>query len=406
MIGMLIKQERLVQRMSQSTLCQNICTTSYLSKIENGNATCSNEIYEQLLEKLKIEYISDDSLCNQMELEFNDILSILRTQGYCYFEDLENPISPLCEKMRYSNQCMKALLLCTLVKFYRTDSEISQKEIDSFENMIPNFDEGERLLFFYMKTTFLRNKGDINGAIQMLRIIESAKEPWTYQGIGFYLCITASYQQAIEKYQLAYNSYAKIGAVKGMLDTALCLLVVYCNRIQLEEMLRWSAIIEQINLVVNNNEIKCSVPYNLGSTYLVCGEIQQAISYLSECEKLLVLEGTKYFENITYMKLAFSYAIIGEREQAKMMIDKTNVHNMTDYWLLTLDLIHYIIRTPNYLRMPDYSKLLEGCLEASKKEFAKSFSRFYVIYLFEAYKAQRQYKKATMLLEEYKFFLI
>ncbi len=64
MLGILIKQERLTKGLSQAQLCKNICTASYLSKIENENAICDDEIYDRLFEALNINFIDDENLLN------------------------------------------------------------------------------------------------------------------------------------------------------------------------------------------------------------------------------------------------------------------------------------------------------------------------------------------------------
>lgn len=54
-IGQLIRQERIKQKMKQSTLAEGICSASHLSKIENGTAIPSEEVLQLLLNKLSIE---------------------------------------------------------------------------------------------------------------------------------------------------------------------------------------------------------------------------------------------------------------------------------------------------------------------------------------------------------------
>ncbi|MEI4768183.1 helix-turn-helix transcriptional regulator [Psychrobacillus sp. FJAT-51614] len=54
-IGHIIKSERLNQSMKQSTLAKGICSTSYLSKIENNATVPSDEVIRFLLKRLKIE---------------------------------------------------------------------------------------------------------------------------------------------------------------------------------------------------------------------------------------------------------------------------------------------------------------------------------------------------------------
>lgn len=54
-IGHIIKSERIDQSMKQTTLAKGICSTSYLSKIENSLTVPSEEVVNLLLKKLDIE---------------------------------------------------------------------------------------------------------------------------------------------------------------------------------------------------------------------------------------------------------------------------------------------------------------------------------------------------------------
>lgn len=54
-IGHIIKQERLNQDMKQITLARGICSTSYLSKIENNSTFPSEEVIDFLLKRLNLE---------------------------------------------------------------------------------------------------------------------------------------------------------------------------------------------------------------------------------------------------------------------------------------------------------------------------------------------------------------
>lgn len=69
-IGHIIKSERLNQSMKQTTLAKGICSTSYLSKIENNLTVPSEEVITFLLKKLNIE--------------INQVSNEKRKQSYCF----------------------------------------------------------------------------------------------------------------------------------------------------------------------------------------------------------------------------------------------------------------------------------------------------------------------------------
>ena len=66
-IGYIIKQERLNQNIKQTVLAKGICSTSYLSKIENNSTVPSDEVLTFLLKRLNLEI---DKLSNEEENKF------------------------------------------------------------------------------------------------------------------------------------------------------------------------------------------------------------------------------------------------------------------------------------------------------------------------------------------------
>ena len=57
-IGLLIKMSRIQQNMKQVTLAKGICSTSYLSKIENNQTVPSEDVIKLLIDRLDIDYWS------------------------------------------------------------------------------------------------------------------------------------------------------------------------------------------------------------------------------------------------------------------------------------------------------------------------------------------------------------
>lgn len=53
-IGNIIKIERLKQHITQKVLAQDICSTSYLSKIESGKQIPQDEVKNALLNRLQV----------------------------------------------------------------------------------------------------------------------------------------------------------------------------------------------------------------------------------------------------------------------------------------------------------------------------------------------------------------
>lgn len=402
MLGILIKQERLQKNISQELLCKNICTTSYLSKVENAHVVCSDEIYTQLLQKLGINYLKDESMCQELVREFENILRFLRSEGCCRLEDTSNPISSLCETLLFSKMCIKAFLLDILKKIHSDSSKTSEKEMNSMDFLLPFLDDDERLIFYYSKALYYQKIGNTDKGIQMFKIIESANEPWTYHGIGFCCYKLEKNQQAIEKYQLAYDGYSKIGAVLGMLDVAICLMVVNCAIQNFEEIQKWARIVEQINFVAKDSDIKCAVLFNFGATFMQYNDLDQAILYLEKCANKSLEENLPFYKTLSHLYLAFAYSIKREQQKAKKVLIDIQEEKALNQWAKFIEIIYFILENSDYLQCSTYCTLLEKGIEEAQMRKNNISVKFYQRYLLEAYKQQRKYKNATHLLEQFK----
>lgn len=60
--GALIRACRLERHFSQEGLCRGICAASYLSKIEKGTVTPSEEIVQKLFAALDLTYTTDEAV--------------------------------------------------------------------------------------------------------------------------------------------------------------------------------------------------------------------------------------------------------------------------------------------------------------------------------------------------------
>lgn len=67
-LGQIIKSNRIKKKINQETLCEGICTSSYLSRIENGHLVADDQIYELLFKKLELDYhrfIYEDNMIDE-----------------------------------------------------------------------------------------------------------------------------------------------------------------------------------------------------------------------------------------------------------------------------------------------------------------------------------------------------
>lgn len=402
MLGVLIKRERTAQNMSQQALCHGICAVSYLSKIENGQAECSREMYALLFAALNIEYVSNEALLTEFDETYSEYMRLLRSALRIPYSFTQKAAA-LCERVKYSPAGVKAALLAALCR-----EVISAEEISLLAFFKPFLSGELKMLFHYANALhFLQTETPAKAAAEM----ENAKnpdEPWTYNFLGVCYLYIGSYNLGISCSEESYRIFASRGCVSGMLYSAIDCAAAYSNMQNIAKMLRWNNIAKNINSIAKSREDEGLIAYNTGATLLMYGHSSAALPHLLLATKCLEENSTRYntaddatYTDYTYQKLAFAYAFIGDAENAKKYC--AEIKNISNNSLIerSITLIHYIAENPGYIKSKEYCELLEACFSSAQKELIRGRMEFFGRFLLEAYKGTRQYKKAVLFAEKY-----
>ena len=81
--GALIRTCRLERNFSQEGLCRGICAASYLSKIEKGTVTPSEEIVQKLFAALDLTYTADEAVLAPLRKAMDDCFALAWEEGDC-----------------------------------------------------------------------------------------------------------------------------------------------------------------------------------------------------------------------------------------------------------------------------------------------------------------------------------
>ena len=399
-VGALIRQERLRQGISQQALCHGICAVSYLSKIEHGTAACGEEIRRRLLGRLGVEYIRDEKLLAGLDRAYRKVLHRLEEDGFLRLWDWQGDAA-LYQRLRPSSRCVEATLLSALEELTRT----GETDLERVECLLPLPDGDSGRLYGAIRAMEFQGRGRPDLAAQALAQVEDAGRPWTCQGTGYYQFQSGRYRQARETLRRAYQGFADRGGALGMLDTAVLLAAVEANSLDTQAMLRWNRVAANLNRAVRDRQLECSLRYNLGAAYLMRGQLELGLKYLAQCEGLLAElgDGESGLYCLTQQKLAFAHAFQGDREAAKACLERLEERRPEGHLARAAQLIRYMVEHPDFLGQSAFCSLLEDCCRQAGQEAPSGFAQFYVYYLLETYRAQRQYRKAAALLREFVF---
>lgn len=265
--GILIRMERIKKNWSQSGLCQGICAVSYLSKIEQGKADASPEILRLLLNRLGVSWYDDDSTVTKA----SDLIEQLYTAIFSYDDvRLKSKLQELEE-----NWCLYLygpyMIDCLLIK------NLTEEKVNSdLENFTGCFDHRQQVLWLSLNECYDE-------------LIQLSPTAYSYLCYGSYSYKTGNYPTAIEQLQRSYNLAAEQGLVYIMLESRMLMGNCYSNTLKHEKMLEHYQVAERLATAIQDKESIETIRYNIASTELEMGHIQESYRYFSQIEKHTIM---------------------------------------------------------------------------------------------------------------------
>lgn len=398
MEGLLIKRERIAQNISQQALCEGICTPSYLSKIENGTARCSEEMYTLLFDALNIRYVTDGDLLARFDDAFQEYYGMRMRCGTIEPGDAA-ALRGLCGKLRYSPRGTAA----ALVEYLLRNEPITREDMDSLSCLRPAFGKRESMLFVLVRVRHYSETRQRRESIACLEAAKGAGEPVVYWELCHDYFSVGAYRQSIEHGEEAYRQYATHGEVGAMMSIAMLIAAAYSNAMDYAGMRLWHKVCRNINQFLRDDEAAWLQYYNEGASLLMYGEYEKGLRCLLEGEPLVkrFRDRDESLGDLHYQKLALAWIFVGNSENAERALASIRQPQAEKSIETSIVLMRYMLATPDYARQKQYCDLLENCLLAAGQE-ARGRMEFFGCFLLGAYKATRQYKKAIQLMEKYK----
>ncbi len=397
MLGILIKRERAAQNMSQEALAAGICSPSYLSKIENGAAECSDELYRHLFDALGIRYVSDEALLNRFDEAYTRMLAGLR-QAEKLKDEESAALLPLCEKLLFSPRGMDAALFAALLR----KRSVSKEELESLAFFLPFLDRRQRMLYALISREAFLASGERPRSVQALEDVKSTEEPQIFLLLCDDFFQLGDYRRSMENGLEAYRLFSDRGCVSGMLDAAMLLFACCSNARDRDATHRWLAVARNLNKTVKDPYAAFILCYNEGATRLILGDFTGALHCFEEAETSDVPYLNSRDKALLNQKLAFTHVLSGNAKKAFSYLEKIEYGDETEALALSVRLMRYMLATPDYVFTKTYRELLEACFYAAEREQPRGVLEFYGGFLLDAYRKNRQYKKMALLMEKYK----
>ena len=369
--GMLIHRKRLERGWSQGGLCKGICAVSYLSKIEQGKATPSEDVLELLFERLGVHVDHQVStIASQLSEEAYELLFTGE------FEAFHKRIKEWKDEKYQATEAGLDLLLL-------------RQMLEGGEALV---DEALEACMSSRQLAMQRiYQNRLDEAIHLMPIA------YTYYWAGM-----DAYEKghnpsvAIEYLLMAYELASKEGAPRLMLNAKLYIGNCYSECRDIENMKVHYKVAERLAKTLHDDQALDSIAYNIAATQLETGDYAAAYEYFSTLSNAGVM---------SLHKLAICCEKLGKVSEAKNALDKAAgmeceypSNNLAEKMC---ELVRFRLDNPDYLLKENYGGMLLDCFEECRKQLPIGYASFHLPWVLDWYTANRQYKKAYELLLDF-----
>lgn len=367
--GNLILRERLARSWSQAGLCKDICTVSYLSKIETGKAQPSADVLRLLLARLGLH--TDPALEAAGARCAEDGYERLFTGR---FGELAAALPAVSDETYRATAAWTDLLL---LRQFDTDGGALDAGLEV--GMTQRQLAMQRLL---------QGRWD-----EALALLPNAFCHWR---IGVSAYEAGRYEDAVEHLQAGYDLAARDGAARLMLLCRAYMGNCYCNRRDIERMRPHYTAARRLAQALGEQELLDSIAYNTAAVQIERGQFEEAYGYFSALDDPGVL---------ALHKLAICCEKTGRTAEALAALERAEAAEAAEQRSEAVEKMLAVVRFrlahPDYLHCDAYGALLLDCFTCCRTQLPQGYAAFHLPWVVEWYTAARQYKKVCELLTEF-----
>ncbi|MGM9988044.1 MAG: helix-turn-helix domain-containing protein [Bacillaceae bacterium] len=292
-IGHLIKFERMKQNIKQASLTRGICSTSYLSKIENNHAEASEEVIGLLLKRLNIKRPTinrekDEGIQRKLTQIYKEVTiekNVELTKEYSeYLQLFKNEIDNFSLFIDLNLTMLRLNLALN-------DSEQISLYMNFLNQEVEKFSDLQR--YFYKKYIgihFYQNNEIVNALQALLEAVELSKkflcEDWEradlYYMVGLVFLADNQLLNSIQYITKALDYFKDNFYSNRLIDCYVLLGIAYKRTSRYRDSLDTFLIAQKIMKDLNLDTQKGLILQNLGSLYSKKGNLNKSIGYYLE----------------------------------------------------------------------------------------------------------------------------
>ncbi len=414
MMGMLIKKYRIEQNMSQEGLCQGICAVSYLSKIEKGSVTCSEEILHQLMDVLGIDLTREPGVLEELE---EVIKKFYRSYFLYNGEDMDHWMARLNESNEQLQHSFLAIDYMLVQGFYGLikgrfgsgDPGEFQKKIYGLLDYEPYMSPKQTHLTHYLIGNFeMMHRSDFEKAFsQFQRAARIKRDGITLESLSSVHYNLGNYPESIRLGDLAYQQLMEEGYLERAIGICFVIAAAYANVRDIDNMLTYYQRLLTLGEKTTNTR-EAPVHYNIGSAYLAIRNFEQAKIHLDKSYTYHEKEDAVGFDKF-YLVQKLALVAYGQGDyhgaasytkELQEIFETIKDQRLEPSMKTCLDWLESICIKKQYLESDSSLEILRKLYKQAAKDSHHGFRTFYGDYLIEALKARNKYKEALKITEE------
>ncbi|MGL4522834.1 MAG: helix-turn-helix domain-containing protein, partial [Bacilli bacterium] len=216
-VGEIIRNERLRQGLTQAQLCDQICSVSHLSKLENGIQGISYEIIEFLLKKLEVSLDEYEEKQQILEEQLHQFYGNIYHLEYKRAKEIMQDLESKHEEFYYSNVYNRYLLLQFRYYTFIEDKKKSTEFVKRLQELNHTFSSYEKDMFNHFEGVYYLLLSHSNHAMESLRKVSNhyqEKDYFQHLAVAYYLkgARLLAYEKALQasqQYKME-NNYRKL----------------------------------------------------------------------------------------------------------------------------------------------------------------------------------------------------
>ena len=394
MLGSVIKYERVKQDMKQELLCKNICSVSYLSKIESNSAAPSTEVTTLLFKKLGIEY--------QHNLAGNDVkLLFAKVKEHCFYQ-VPNPETLKALLHSLQNYLYSSFFWEVYVNILYLLSLLDEPPLLD----IPLPKEMENHPYVVLSLPFWGEYAhNHQGLMNRLLYAKGQDDTGAIDLRLAHLCFeTGAFDASITYAQSSLHTFSQKGNAFNMLNAHLQLgnSYVYSN---FEKAVAHYESARRLNQYIGDPEADYYICYNLSADYYDQYLFTNEKSYIDKAHSL-IQKAEEHLEEkdfLFYEKTIFINLEVGDRAKANGFFEQIDQRLITPYpgidYQHEYTVLAYACSHSHYQQDRAFTALLKRTYDHSCRRRDKyTRSLFLRNMLLNAYRKQKNYKKVMELL--------